>query len=82
MSRSWQPITKSMVAAGMARRRMGGSWGVVPLLCVSVTTCKTEATLRNQFNHDKEPSKRQIPVEPVEIPSLGANDPADRLLLP
>lgn len=35
-----------------------------------------------QFDHDKEPAKRQIPVKPVQIPSLGANDAAVGLFLP
>lgn len=38
--------------------------------------------LRNQFNHDEKPSHRQIPVKPVEIPSLSSDDAAAGILLP
>jgi len=59
---------------------------------------RTRIDVRNQLNHDKEPSDGEIPVEPVElasvsvwvmvcwcctdIMSLGANDPAVRVLPP
>jgi len=36
----------------------------------------------NKLNHDEEPADGQVPVEPVEIPSLRADDPATGALLP
>jgi len=38
--------------------------------------------IRNEFNHDKKPAYRQVPVEPIEVPSLRTNDPAAGVLFP
>lgn len=38
--------------------------------------------LRNELNHDEKPPNRQIPVKPVEIPSLSSNDAAAGILPP
>jgi len=35
----------------------------------------------NQFDHDKEPSNREIPVKPIQIPSVRANNSAAGILL-
>ena len=73
-----------MVGAGMARTRMGGSWGHVPLWRVSLdlVAMYEKENVRNEFDHDEEPANRQVPVEPVEIPSFRTNDSAAGVLLP
>lgn len=38
--------------------------------------------VRNQLNHDKYPGDGEIPMEPIEVPSLSANDPTVGRLLP
>jgi hypothetical protein len=47
-ARSWKPIANSIVAAGMARTRIGGSWGHVP--AISSIIIKNQAKDKFQWN--------------------------------
>lgn len=64
-----EPKANMREAQGIASKRIGGFSGMVPLILVSMgsRSYAFELNLHNEFNNDDDPSKTEVPVEPIEL---------------
>jgi hypothetical protein len=56
-----------MLDTGIAKSRIGGSLGTVPLHQINHKSGKQWFNVHNEFNHNRYPRHGKIPVEPVEL---------------
>lgn len=64
-----EPKANMREAQGIASKRIGGFSGMVPLILVSMgsRSYPYEFNLHNELDNDDNPSKAEIPMEPIEL---------------